>query len=62
MALIPIEDEEDDLDEDDLEIETLDDGEDYGEPGEGLGWPSALAAIVFFIGVASMWHDCFGHH
>lgn len=52
----------DDDDGDDLEIETLDDGEDdRPEFGENMSWPSALAWAFLFLAAASMWHDCFGH-
>lgn len=48
-------------DDDHDEMETIDDGEDLDEPGEGTGWPSSLVIIVLCLTVASMWHDCFGH-
>ena len=65
MALIPIEEEDDEddleLEEDELEIEALDDGDDLSEPGENMNWPTAIAYVAFFLTFALVWHDCFGH-
>jgi hypothetical protein len=64
MALIPIEeeDDEDEVDEDeDLYVETVDDGDDL-ELGENMNWPTAFAYVAFFLVFAIIWHDCFGHH
>jgi hypothetical protein len=59
MARIPVEEE------DELETETLDDGdedEDLAEPGENMNWPTAFAYMSFFLMIVLMWHDCCGRH
>jgi hypothetical protein len=54
--------EEGDDGEDDDEEEESDEAECDCEARPESSWPPAIVWIVFFVCLASMWHDCFGHH